>query len=59
MGIELRDYQLDAVNKLHNGNILQCKHKDLDSAEDPCDECLSQPWNTDSRKPVNFEEEGK
>ena len=22
MGIELRDYQLDAVNKLHNGNIL-------------------------------------
>lgn len=22
MGIELRDYQLDAVNKLHNGNVL-------------------------------------
>ena len=37
----------------------KCKHKDLDSAEDPCDECLGQPWNTDSRKPVNFEEEEK
>ena len=37
----------------------KCKYKDLDSAEDPCDECLGQPWNTDSRKPVNFEEEEK
>ena len=37
-----------------------CKHKDLDEAEDPCDECLSEPVNEYSHKPVNFiAEEGK
>ena len=36
-----------------------CKHKDLDEAEDPCDECLSEPVNEYSHKPVNFIAEEK
>lgn len=33
-----------------------CKHKDESDAEDPCNECLSNPTNEYSRKPVNYEE---
>lgn len=33
-----------------------CKHKDLDEHEDPCDECLNEPQNLYSHKPVNWEE---
>ena len=32
-----------------------CKHKDLKEEEDPCDECLSNPSNEDSHKPVRYE----
>lgn len=32
-----------------------CKHKDVPMTEDPCDECLSNPTNTYSHKPVNLE----
>lgn len=34
----------------------KCVHKDLDDAEDPCDECLATPMNIDSHKPVYFKE---
>lgn len=34
----------------------KCEHEDVDEAEDPCDECLSNPANAYSCKPVNFEE---
>lgn len=36
-----------------------CKHKELDEKFDPCNECLSQPVNADSRVPVNWEEKEK
>lgn len=36
-----------------------CKHKDLKEEEDPCDECLENPVNTYSHKPVNWEEKKK
>ncbi len=32
-----------------------CKYKDVDQADDPCDECLSTPMNDGSVKPVNYE----
>lgn len=32
-----------------------CKHKDLDQADEPCNECLSNPTNANSRKPVKYE----
>lgn len=32
-----------------------CKYCEVNEAEDPCDECLSNPVNTYSHKPVNYE----
>ena len=33
-----------------------CKHKDLKEKEEPCEECLEYPTNTDSHKPVKYEQ---
>lgn len=33
-----------------------CVHKDKKHTEMPCDECLENPVNLDSKKPVNYEE---
>ena len=33
-----------------------CKHFEKSEAEDPCYDCLNQGWNTDSHKPIMFEE---
>jgi hypothetical protein len=33
-----------------------CKYQALTEDKDPCDECLDNPVNTDSHKPVNFKE---
>ena len=33
-----------------------CKFKDLKEDETPCDECLSNPVNVYSHKPVKYEE---
>ncbi len=32
-----------------------CKHKNLKESEEPCDECLENPVNFDSHKPVKWE----
>lgn len=32
-----------------------CKHWELDQSEEPCNECLENPTNTHSRKPVKYE----
>ena len=32
-----------------------CKYKELKETVDPCNECLTQPVNVDSHKPINFE----
>lgn len=34
-----------------------CKHKELDEKFDPCHECLSNPINTGSIKPMMYEED--
>lgn len=34
----------------------KCKYADLEENEDPCWDCLTQPWNYDSHKPIEFEE---
>jgi hypothetical protein len=36
-----------------------CKYSDLDGQEDPCNECLHYPVKEDSRKPVNYTEDGR
>ena len=33
-----------------------CKHENLEENLEPCDECLSNPANLYSHKPVNWEE---
>ena len=36
-----------------------CKHKDVKNTDDPCHECLSEPTNLYSHKPVKYEEAKK
>ena len=36
-----------------------CKHKGLDDVKDPCNECLDEPCNLNSHKPVRWEEKEK
>jgi hypothetical protein len=33
-----------------------CKHEDKKESEDPCYDCLDNPTNIDSHKPVNWEQ---
>ena len=32
-----------------------CKHRNVKDNEEPCEECLSEPTNLNSHKPVNYE----
>jgi len=45
---------------LHEVNFYEwcpkCEHFKLAEHEDPCHDCLNQPVNDDSRKPVEFKE---
>lgn len=34
----------------------KCKHEKLGETETPCYECLGEPLNLDSHKPVRYEE---
>lgn len=34
-----------------------CKHEKLEETKDPCNECLGAPYNLNSRKPINWEED--
>ena len=36
-----------------------CKHKDKKEDETPCDECLAEPANVYSRKPIKYVEKEK
>ena len=33
----------------------KCKHKELEETEEPCNECMTEPINLDSHKPVRYE----
>ena len=35
----------------------KCKYKDVEETENPCNECLAQGFNIDSRKPIRFKKE--
>lgn len=32
-----------------------CKHEKTEDKDDPCNDCLSEPTNLDSHKPVKYE----
>ena len=48
---------------LHEVNFQEwcpkCEHFKLAEHEDPCHDCLNEPVNDDSRKPVMFKDAGK
>lgn len=33
-----------------------CKHRKVKNVDEPCDECLSEPLNWNTHRPVNYEE---
>lgn len=33
----------------------KCKHKELKETEEPCCECMSEPINLDTHRPVRYE----
>lgn len=37
----------------------KCKYSNTEETEDPCNECLGQPWNEDSHKPIKWKEKEK
>ena len=37
----------------------KCKYYNKNEDEEPCDECLNNPVNSYSHKPINFEEKEK
>lgn len=38
---------------------LYCKYRDTKQDEEPCNECLTEPVNEDSHKPVKFKDTRK
>lgn len=44
---------------LFNYYCSKCKYEQVDETEDPCNECLTNPTNWDSRTPVKFEKKDK
>lgn len=34
-----------------------CKHHGLEESKDPCNDCLAEPGNTNSHKPMNYEKD--
>ena len=34
----------------------KCKYQGVKEVDDPCNECLTQGWNIDSRMPIRYEE---
>lgn len=36
-----------------------CKHRDLNEVKDPCNDCLDNPTNINSKKPIYYEEDKK
>lgn len=34
-----------------------CKHSKTEEFKDPCNDCLENPYNINSHKPVNYDEE--
>ena len=35
-----------------------CKYKEVEEVEDPCNECLDEPYNEYTDKPIKWEEKG-
>lgn len=54
------DYYNDGTKEVYFHEYCpKCKHKDLGEFADPCFDCLAEPTNVNSHKPVYFEEVSK
>ncbi len=51
----INDYKIVNFNEY----CQKCEYFDLDEYKEPCHECLNNPVNMDSHKPVNFKEKEK
>lgn len=49
--MEQKDFEVMFVNWCK-----KCVHRNLDEKMDPCNECLEQPYNENTTKPIYFEE---
>ncbi len=49
---------MEAIEKevYFNQYCQKCNHKDVPETEDPCNECLTEPVNEYSHKPVRFKD---
>ena len=48
---------MEYVNKIVNFEYCKtCKHYEEDDYKDPCHDCLNNPTNINSRKPLRYEE---
>lgn len=47
----------DRKEVLFNEYCAKCKHFKAKESDEPCCDCLAEPSNTDSHKPVYFEED--
>lgn len=51
--------QYDYKEVYFNEYCKSCKYKDVDDVKDPCNECLDEPINLHSHKPVKYEPKEK
>lgn len=49
---------LDKIVEFHE-YCKKCEFFELNESEEPCNECLSNPVNQNSKKPVNYKEKEK
>lgn len=56
---EREDKKMELVEKevLFEPYCCKCKHKDNKESEDPCHDCLNQPYNENSHRPYYYEED--
>lgn len=55
--IEMEVYEDDQYFEVYFDQYCnKCKYKNCTKYEDPCEECLDNPVNLNSHKPINFEE---
>lgn len=47
----------EGYKEVHFGEYCsKCKHEEVKESEDPCFDCLNEPVNLNSHKPVKYEE---
>lgn len=39
---------------IYEGYCQKCKYVNIREQDDPCNACLTQNWNVDTHRPVNF-----